>query len=80
MFISWTCRSVMNLSTVAMPVVAGVVFTALMICTWFQVRYWRDPIALYEHTLEETGGSFLIHNDVPYIINNFLLDNFRDPG
>jgi protein O-mannosyl-transferase len=35
-----------------LPVGAGVVLSALMICTWVQVRYWRNSISLYEHTLK----------------------------
>src|SRR5208282_6259037 len=30
-----------------LPVGAGVVFSALMTCTWMQVSYWRDSISLY---------------------------------
>ena len=37
-----------------LPVGAGVVLSALMICTWVQVSYWRDSISLYEHTLKVT--------------------------
>ena len=37
-----------------LPVGAGVVLSALMVCTWVQVSYWRDSITLYEHTLEVT--------------------------
>ena len=47
-----------------LPVGAGVVLSALMICTWVQVRYWRDSITLYEHSLEVTRSNSLIHNNL----------------
>ena len=47
-----------------LPVGAGVVLSALMICTWVQVSYWRDSISLYEHTLKVTRRNPLIHNNM----------------
>ena len=47
-----------------LPVGAGVVISALMVCTWVQVRYWRDSITLYEHALEVTRRNLLIHNNL----------------
>jgi tetratricopeptide (TPR) repeat protein len=47
-----------------LPVGAGVVLSALMICTWVQVSYWRGSISLYEHTLKVTGGNPLIHGNL----------------
>ena len=47
-----------------LPLGAGVVLAALMICTWVQVRYWHDSLTLYEHALEVTRGNPLIHNNL----------------
>ena len=47
-----------------LPVGAGVVFAALMICTWVQVSYWRDSVSLYEHTLQVTRGNPIIRNNL----------------
>ncbi len=47
-----------------LPVGAGVVLAALMICTWVQVSYWRDSISLYEHTLQVTRGNPIIRNNL----------------
>ena len=47
-----------------LPVAAGVVLSALMICTWVQVGYWRDSITLYEHTLDVTRRNPVIHNNL----------------
>ncbi len=53
-----------RLSRFLLPVGAGVVLSAFMICTWVQVRYWRDSIALFEHTLKVTRGNPLIENNL----------------
>ncbi len=47
-----------------LPVSAGVVLSASMICTWVQVSYWRDSSSLYEHTLKVTRSNPLIHNNL----------------
>ncbi len=47
-----------------LPVGAGMVLSALMICTWVQVSYWRDSISLYEHTLKVTRRNPLAHNNL----------------
>ncbi|MGD0215956.1 MAG: tetratricopeptide repeat protein [Desulfobaccales bacterium] len=47
-----------------LPLGAGVVLSALMICSWVQVSYWRDSISLFEHTLKVTRNNFIIHNDL----------------
>jgi len=47
-----------------LPVGAAVVLSALMICTWVQVGYWRDSISLYEHTLQVTRGNPIIRNNL----------------
>ncbi|MGD0826757.1 MAG: tetratricopeptide repeat protein [Desulfobaccales bacterium] len=44
-----------------LPVGAGVVLSALMICTWVQVSHWRGSISLYEHTLKVTRRNPVIH-------------------
>ena len=51
-----------------LPVGAGVVLSALMICTWVQVSYWRGSISLYEHTLKVTGGNPLIHGNLGVVL------------
>jgi tetratricopeptide (TPR) repeat protein len=44
-----------------LPVGAGAVLSALAVCAWVQVGYWRNSIALYEHTLKVTGNNALVH-------------------
>jgi Tfp pilus assembly protein PilF len=47
-----------------LPVGAGVVLSALAVCSWVQVGYWRDSISLYEHTLKVTGSNPVIQNNL----------------
>jgi tetratricopeptide (TPR) repeat protein len=47
-----------------LPVGAGVVLSALAVCTWVQVGYWRDSISLYDHTLKVTRGNPVIQNNL----------------
>jgi tetratricopeptide (TPR) repeat protein len=40
---------------------AGIVLTALSICTLLQVRYWRNSSALYEHAVSVTKDNYIMH-------------------
>ena len=51
-----------------LPVGAGVVLSAVMICTWVQVSYWRDSISLYEHTLKVTSSNPLIQSNLGFAL------------
>ncbi len=51
-----------------LPVGAGVVLAALMICTWVQVSYWRDSISLYGHTLKVTRSNPLIQSNMGVVL------------
>jgi len=37
------------------------VLLAFTICTWLQVRYWRNSITLFEHAIEVTSNNNLAH-------------------
>jgi protein O-mannosyl-transferase len=36
------------------PLVAGLMILVFGTCAWFQVRYWRDAVSLFEHALRVT--------------------------
>jgi Flp pilus assembly protein TadD len=40
-----------------------VVVAAFAVATWHQIGYWRDDITLYRHTLEVTGGNYVIRSN-----------------
>jgi Tfp pilus assembly protein PilF len=49
---SWPYRrTVLSLS-------AGIVLSGTMICSWLQVRHWKDSIALSEHSIEVTENNY----------------------
>jgi tetratricopeptide (TPR) repeat protein len=53
---SWRWRKV------ALGVSAGLVLTALTICTWLQLGHWRNNIALYRHAVSVTHNSWWAYN------------------
>ena len=45
---------------------AGLGMVAAAACallTWHQVGYWKDNLTLYRHTLEVTGGNYVVRNN-----------------
>ncbi len=46
------------------PAGAGIILAALLVCTFFQVRLWRDSITLFRHTLRVTQDNYIIHHNL----------------
>ncbi|MCX5855689.1 MAG: tetratricopeptide repeat protein [Deltaproteobacteria bacterium] len=40
---------------------SGIILSALMILTWFQIQYWKDNVTLFRHAVHVTNSSFLAH-------------------
>ncbi|MBI3607391.1 MAG: tetratricopeptide repeat protein [Nitrospirae bacterium] len=62
--LAWGVWEILNRWQFLRPVLtalAAVLLAVLMVTTWFQVRYWRDSVTLYEHSLAVTSGDFLLH-------------------
>jgi len=38
------------------------------VVTWFQVRYWKDSITLFEHALEVTENNYVVHNNIGFAL------------
>ncbi|MFZ5449864.1 MAG: tetratricopeptide repeat protein [Thermodesulfobacteriota bacterium] len=55
---------------VLVPLTAGMLLSVLALCTWFQVRLWRDGLTLYEYTLRVTQGNYLIQNNLGVVLNS----------
>jgi len=49
-------------------VVAIIIVAALTVCTWQQVRYWKNSVELFRHTLKVTAGNYVAH----YTLGNAL--------
>ena len=43
---------------------AGIVIAALAVCTYSQVGYWHDDVALFGHALKVTSNNALAHNNL----------------
>jgi uncharacterized membrane protein YqjE len=54
----------------ALIVLSALCLLCLFPVTWRQVGYWRNSIALYDHTLEVTNDNSLIHNDRGTVYTN----------
>jgi protein O-mannosyl-transferase len=46
---------------VILLLVSGTMLVAFIVCTWLQLRHWRDSISLYQHTLRVTNNNVEIH-------------------
>lgn len=62
--LAWSGREIVGRRRSLQPVLVGLAaasLVVLMVATWVQVRYWRDGVTLYEHSLAVTSGDFLLH-------------------
>jgi Flp pilus assembly protein TadD len=67
MIISWGAYDLCTkwpLRKPALIALAGIVFSLLMIASWFQVRYWANSIALYQHAIDVTSDNDVAHNNL----------------
>jgi protein O-mannosyl-transferase len=46
---------------IALAALAAAVLLSCSVATWFQVRYWRDTVSLFSHTLAIDKDSYLAH-------------------
>jgi Tfp pilus assembly protein PilF len=45
----------------AVSTAAIMVLAALTVCSWHQVRYWKNSVDLFSHTLRVTAGNYVAH-------------------
>ncbi|MCD4715804.1 MAG: tetratricopeptide repeat protein [Desulfobacterales bacterium] len=43
---------------------AGMVILGLMLCSWFQVGYWKNGITLFKQTVSVTDNNWFAHNNL----------------
>jgi protein O-mannosyl-transferase len=46
------------------PFLATIIFSILMILTWYQIKYWKNSITIFSHSLKVTTNNFLAHNNL----------------
>lgn len=44
-----------------LSLISCIVLSALSICTWFQLRHWKNSITLFEHALKVTPYNYVAH-------------------
>jgi tetratricopeptide (TPR) repeat protein len=47
---------------------SSVVLSALCICTWFQIRYWKNSTTLFEHALRVTRNNYIMHYNMGVVL------------
>jgi len=45
---------------------AGLLLVLLAVCTWFQVRHWKDSIALFSRAIDVTDDNWMAHNNIGF--------------
>ena len=48
--------------------IAVAVLSILAVTTWFQTRYWKNGITLFEHALEVTENNYVVHNNLGFAL------------
>jgi Flp pilus assembly protein TadD len=51
-------------ATAVLPVLAGAMLSALTVCTWLQLRHWKNSSALFTHALNVTASNSLAHTNL----------------
>jgi tetratricopeptide (TPR) repeat protein len=49
---------------VVLRMAAGSLLAVLMVCTWMQLRHWRNNETLFKHALNTTANNFLAHDSL----------------
>jgi tetratricopeptide (TPR) repeat protein len=63
--IAWSVTDILagwRYRRVVLPISAGLLLSLLMIATKLQVKYWRNDVVLFEHSLAVTSNNFIIHD------------------
>lgn len=54
----------------AIALSAGALLSVLTGWTWFQIGYWQNSAALFEHALEVTENNYLAHNNLGFALDD----------
>jgi len=50
------------------PFLAAIVLIGLSVCSWWQIKYWKNSVTLFEHTLRVTDNNSPIHNNLGNVL------------
>jgi tetratricopeptide (TPR) repeat protein len=54
---------------VVLACLSGSALTVLLILSYFQISNWRDSVSLFEHSIQATGGTWNMHNNLASALN-----------
>jgi tetratricopeptide (TPR) repeat protein len=55
---------------IALGVLAGIILSACVVVTSHQLKYWKDSLSLFEHTLNVIEGSYVMQNNYANILKD----------
>jgi Flp pilus assembly protein TadD len=45
----------------ALPVLSGLVLFSFIICSWFQIKHWKNSVTLFQHAVNVTDNNYTAH-------------------
>ncbi|MCJ7594497.1 MAG: tetratricopeptide repeat protein, partial [Desulfobacterales bacterium] len=73
LILSWGSESLVSkwgLKRILLPITAGVILTALVSLTWWQLQYWKSSLRLFECALRVTKNNFMAHMNLGNALAN----------
>jgi Flp pilus assembly protein TadD len=58
---AWELFAKFRYKKIVLAHLALLAIAAMSICTWFQIRYWRNSLTLYRHALDVTADNYIAH-------------------
>ena len=53
---------------IVLPLSAVLILLVLMVCTWYQVRHWKNSTTLFTRTLDVTLNNWLVHYNMGFAL------------
>jgi len=66
---TWLSAKRRRLRAAGLAVASTLLLITLMICTWSQVRYWRDTRTLYERAVSATSDNAFMHRNLGNLLD-----------
>jgi Flp pilus assembly protein TadD len=65
--IAWTVPSLLQgwrHRRVGLAFASTILLSSLVVCTWVQLRYWKNSVTLFQHTIDVTIDNYFAHNNL----------------
>jgi Flp pilus assembly protein TadD len=65
--IAWTVPSLLQgwrHRRVGLAFASTILLSSLVVCTWVQLRYWKNSVTLFQHTVDVTIDNYFAHNNL----------------